>query len=161
MSTEPSLIVIWLGQVYFPELNIHWIDPVAAIFVALLILRAAYELTVKSIRDLMDEQLPSDEENLIRDIIRQEPSIYGFHRLRTRKAGQIRFIDFHIKVNPAMTVHDSHNITKRLERRIGEKFPESAITIHIEPCDGECADMCIAGCRLSASERSEMARRRG
>jgi cation diffusion facilitator family transporter len=149
-----SLAVIWLGHKFFPALNIHWLDPVAALFVAVLILRAAYDLTVRSIRDLMDSQLPQEDEKWIRDvIISYKPTIHGFHQFRTRKAGNLRFIEFHIKVDPQMTVFSSHDITRTLKQRIREKFPNSSITIHTEPCDGECSEACIAGCLLPAEKR--------
>ncbi|MBE3086425.1 MAG: cation transporter, partial [Bacteroidetes bacterium] len=94
-----SLGLIWIGHSLFPDPKIHWLDPIAAIFVAVIILRAAYELTTQSIRDLMDVKLPPDEEAWIRDVIVScQPSIHGFHQLRTRKAGHFRFIEFHIKV---------------------------------------------------------------
>lgn len=151
-----GLGIIWLGHRFFPDTNIHWVDPVAAIFVAVLILHAAYELTVQSLSDLVDVQLPPEEENFIRDIIRSEPAIHGFHQLRTRKAGHVRFVEFHIKVDPKMSVHDSHNITRTLKQNIRKKFAECVITIHIEPCDGECSEMCVAGCLLPENKRQKI-----
>jgi cation diffusion facilitator family transporter len=140
--------IIWIGHEFFSAHNINWIDPVAAIFVAVLIMHAAYELTVHSLRDLIDVNLPPEEENYIRDIIINNKRICGFHQLRTRKAGHVRFVEFHIKVDPQMTVHDSHSITKILKKNIRDKFVDCVITIHIEPCDGECTDICVAGCLL-------------
>ena len=100
-----SLALIWAGHRFFPDPNIHWLDPAAALGVAVLIMHAAYRLTVRSARDLMDVQLPPEEEIWIRDLIRaQRPVIHGFHKLRTRKAGNFRFIEFHIKVDPEMSV---------------------------------------------------------
>jgi len=148
-----GMSIIWIGHEFFAAHNINWIDPVAAIFVAFLILYAAYNLTANSIRDLMDVQLPPQEENCVRDIISRDPAIYGFHHLRTRKAGHVRFIEFHIKVDQQMTVRDSHNITRILEQNIREKFPESSINIHIEPCDGECTDVCLSGCLLPEEKK--------
>lgn len=148
-----GLGIIWIGHEFFSAHNINWIDPVAAICVAVLILHAAFNLTVNSIRDLMDVQLPPEEEGYIRDIISHDPAIYGFHQLRTRKAGHIRFVEFHIKVNPQMSVHDSHDITRILKKKIKNKFTESTITIHIEPCDGDCTDICVAGCLLPEDKR--------
>ena len=148
-----GLSIIWIGHKFFPDPNIHWIDPVAAICVAVLIIHAAYELTMKSLHDLVDVQLPAEEEKFIRDIIHREQMIYGFHQLRTRKAGHARFIEFHIKVDPQMTVHESHDITRILKKSIREKFTECTITIHIEPCDGECTDICLAGCLLPQGKR--------
>ena len=148
-----GLGIIWTGHKLSPASDINWIDPVAALFVAVLILRAAYNLIAQSILDLIDVKLPPEEEDCIRNIISHQPAINGFHHLRTRRAGNVRFVEFHIKVDPQMSVLDSHNITKGLEQNIGQKFPESAITIHIEPCDGECEDICAAGCLLPEGKK--------
>jgi cation diffusion facilitator family transporter len=148
-----GLGIIWIGHEFFSAHNINWIDPVAAIFVAVLILHAAFNLTVNSIRDLMDVQLPPEEEGYVRNIITNNKRICGVHQLRTRKAGHIRFIEFHIKVDPQMSVHDSHGITKILKKDIRQKFVDCVITIHIEPCDGECSDICVAGCLLPENKR--------
>jgi len=51
-----------------------------------------------------------------------QPIIHGFHQLRTRKAGNIRFVDFHIKVDPFMSVEDSHRITDELSESIEDRF---------------------------------------
>lgn len=154
-----GLGIIWAGHEFFDAHNINWIDPVAAICVAVLIMYAAYELTVHSLRDLIDAKLPPEEEGYIREMISLESAIYGFHQLRTRKAGHIRFVEFHIKVDQQMTVWDSHEITRELKQNIRKKFPESVITIHIEPCDGKCFDVCKAGCLLTEEKRSKVLRR--
>ena len=149
-----SLAVIWISHKFFSEPNIHWLDPLAGLFVAVFILRAAYKLTVQSIRDLMDAQLPLEEEDWIRSlIVSRKEAIHGFHQLRTRKAGNFRFVEFHIKVDPQMSVADSHRITEELSRIIENKLPHSSVTIHIEPCDGRCEARCVAGCLLPAEKR--------
>jgi cation diffusion facilitator family transporter len=157
LGVMASLAVIWLSHKFFNEPYIHWLDPVAALFVAIFILRAAYDLTYRSIRDLMDVKLPADEEAWIRDlIISHRPAIHGYHQLRTRKAGNLRFIEFHIKVDPQMTVFSSHEITRILKQSITKKFPQSSITIHIEPCDGRCDDKCVSGCLLAEEKRPHL-----
>jgi cation diffusion facilitator family transporter len=148
-----GLGIIWIGHEFSPASDIRWIDPVAALFVAVLILHTAYNLTVRSFRDLLDVKLPPEEEDCIRNIISHQSTINGFHQLRTRRAGNIRFVEFHIKVDPQMSVSDSHKITKILEQNIRQKFPDSSITIHIEPCDGECEDICAAGCLLPEGKK--------
>jgi cation diffusion facilitator family transporter len=94
-----SLTLILISHRILPDPNIHWLDPVAAIGVAMLIIRAAYKLTLQSGQDLIDTKLPADEEVWIHHMIMtHQPAINGFHHLRTRKAGNFRFVDFHIKV---------------------------------------------------------------
>ena len=157
MGVMVSLGIIWSSHFFFVDPRIHWLDPVAAIFVAVFILKAAYDLTAQALGDLMDMKLPPDEEDWIRDvIIGHRPEIHGYHQLRTRKAGNFRFIEFHIKVDPQMTVEGSHGITRELKRFIMDKFPSSTVTIHIEPCDGNCTDICKTGCLLPESKRLEI-----
>jgi cation diffusion facilitator family transporter len=144
-----SLALIGVGELLFPDYPLSWLDPVAAMAVALLIIKAAYELTVKSGRDLLDAGLPSEEEVQVDEIIRHHQSdIHGFHDLRTRKAGGFRFVEFHMKVNPQMTVEESHHITDAITAPIEAKFPRTRVTIHAEPCDGNCVGKCLEGCFL-------------
>ncbi len=155
-----SLALIWAGGWVFPGVDLSWLDPAAAIGVALLIIRAAYDLTLRSAKDLMDVQLPSQEVNWIRDLIlAHRPVIHGFHQLRTRKAGNFRFVEFHLKVDPGMTVEDSHRVTEDLSGKIERHFPRSSVTIHIEPCDGDCVGNCLDGCLLTDEARRTVARR--
>jgi cation diffusion facilitator family transporter len=152
-----SLALIWVGHKITPDPSIHWLDPVAAIGVALLIMGAAYRLTLQSAQDLMDVKLPTDEEAWIRHLIMtHQPVIHGFHQLRTRKAGNFRFVDFHIKVDPCMSVEDSHSITDELSRSIEDHFPKTSVTIHTEPCDGNCVGNCLTGCLLPEKERKNV-----
>ena len=154
-----SLAFIWLGGRIFPGVNLTWLDPAAAIGVALLIFKAAYDLTLRSAKDLMDVQLPPDEVGWIRDLIlAHRPVIHGFHQLRTRKAGNFRFVEFHLKVDPGMTVEDSHRITEELSGKIEEHFPRSSVTVHIEPCDGDCVGNCLEGCLLTEEARRTVGR---
>lgn len=144
-----SLALIWIAKGIFPGKDFSWLDPVAAICLSLLIIKAAYDLTTQSVKDLLDVHLPTAEVEWIRKcIINQNYVVRGFHDLRTRKAGPFRFVEFHMKVDPHMSVMDSHDITKRLKNEIKTQLPETTVTIHIEPCDSECVDKCIEGCLL-------------
>ncbi len=144
-----SLALIWMAQGIFPGKDFFWLDPVAAIGVALFIIKAAYDLTAQSAKDLLDVHLPDVEVEWIRQCILDQNSVVrGFHDLRTRKAGHFRFVEFHLKVDPHMSVMDSHDITKVLKRKIKAQFPETTVTIHIEPCDSDCVDKCMEGCLL-------------
>jgi cation diffusion facilitator family transporter len=155
-----SLILIWMGETVFKGIHFDWLDPVAAIAVALLIIKAAYDLTIKSARDLLDVRLPEDEEYWILELIKSHgTNIHGFHDLRTRKAGGFRFVEFHIKVDPEMTVEDSHRITEQIADAIEKQFPGTSVTIHTEPCDGECEAKCLDGCLLPVKgDRNSKAR---
>ena len=153
-----GLALMWAGEELFSGRHFHWLDPAAAMVVALLIIKAAYDLTVKSGRDLMDSRLPTEEEVWVGRVIREQRSkIHGFHSLRSRKAGSFRFVEFHMKVDPQMTVEESHSITEEIAARMEERLPRTSVTIHTEPCDGNCVGNCLEGCLLPVRERIEKA----
>jgi cation diffusion facilitator family transporter len=143
-----GLGVIMVGGRVAPGLDLDWVDPVVAILVALLIVHAAWKLTLGAVRDLMDESLPDDEIAWIRSKILGYSEVRSLHRLRTRKAGPNRFIDFHLVVNPEMTVLDSHTLGEQIASDIKSHFAGSNVIVHVEPCDDDCSDACLSGCQL-------------
>jgi len=149
-----SLTAIWVGRRVAPETALHWLDPVAAILVALLILHAAFRLTAQAARDLLDWALPPDEEEWIHDYLTGlKPTVCGFHHLRTRKSGSVRFIDMHLLVDEDMHVHRAHAISDEVEQAMRAHFPGSSVTVHIEPCAAKCDDECLEECLLNETER--------
>ena len=156
-----ALGAIWAASHAAPGVDLNWVDPVAALGVAALIVKAAWDLTRRSARDLLDARLPGDEVARVEALIRNHrPVVKGFHQLRTRKSGHFRFVEFHVKVDPAMTVEASHRITQELAGEIRGHFPGASVTIHIEPCDGACSDRCIEGCLLDEAQRGSASARR-
>jgi cation diffusion facilitator family transporter len=150
-----GLALVWLGELLFPALDLHWIDPIVAICVALLIIKAAYKLTVESAKDLLDASLPQDEEDDIRgQIIAFAPAVRGYHRLKTRKAGASRFVEFHVRVDADMSVVESHHISERITDAIKEHYPGTSVTIHIEPCNCALARDETCGCLLCEADKN-------
>lgn len=126
-----GLILIWLTGIII-------LDSLVAIGVALVIMKAAYDLTLKSYKDLIDYRLTDDEVRRITRIICEHQSDYvNFHGLRTRRAGPEIFIEFHLVVDKDITVEQSHDLTDHLEEDIKLEFPRACITIHVEPNTGE------------------------
>jgi len=149
-----GLSIIWVGGKLWPEVNLSWIDPVAAIMVAMLIMRAALTLTMGAIKDLIDTSPPAHELYWLSGYLESwYPTVRSIHRIRTRKSGAARFIDLHIVVDPAMTVSDSHAITEKMTAAVREKLSGADLTVHIEPCDGLCKKSCASGCMLPSDER--------
>lgn len=152
-----GLVVILAGGFFYPGVDLRWVDPVAAIGVALLIIKAAYHLTIESARDLVDAGLPAQEvDDVAKHIKSFAPTIRGFHRLRTRKAGASRFVEFHIRVDASMSVDESHRIADMITCSIKQHYPGTTVTIHIEPCNCTLAKDGSCGCLLSENERQEL-----
>lgn len=140
LGVTGGLGLIWLGGLVRPGLDLHWLDPVAALVVALLIGRAAWRLTLESTRDLLDESLPSAELAWIHATVDALPHpVQGMHDLRTRRAGAHRFIELHLEVDGAITVHASHAIADDLERAMEVRFPGAQAIVHVDPFDDRVA----------------------
>ena len=127
----------------------HWyiLDPIIAIGVALLIIRAAWNITRKSVSGLVDMRLPQSEEDIITTSITEHlGEITGFHELRTRKAGSQRYIDLHLVLPKSVTLEEAHRLCDHLEGDIKNKLSNGLVTIHCEPCeqgeDGSCPPEC-------------------
>lgn len=113
-----------------------WIilDPVIAILVALNIVFTGFRLIKRSVSGLMDEALPEDEMNKIKEILdryRRERIIY--HSLYTRKAASKNFIFLHLLMPGDWHINRGHEVTKRIEGEIKSALDESDVFIHIEP----------------------------
>ena len=132
-----GLGLVWLGKRGW-GVDLAWLDPVAAIVVAVLIVHAAYQLTRRAARDLLDVTLPAEEEQWIREFLGSyEAPVYGFHHLRTRKAGSTRFVEFHLWVAPKMSVEESHALGDDIVAGIKERLPETRVIVHVEPYRGK------------------------
>ncbi len=114
-------------------------DPVMAIIVAIIILKASYDLTKRSVSGLMDMKLSDKEENIIKSIISEHYSEFAeYHDLRTRMSGAERYVDLHLVVPKNQHVAEAHEFCDHLEKDIKEKIPNLSILIHIEPCEADC-----------------------
>jgi cation diffusion facilitator family transporter len=112
------------------------LDPIIAASIGLAILWTALRLISGSTRVLLDESLPAGELELIERVIegeiRSDPSIRGFHKLRARKSGSQRHIDFHLQLRAETTLGEAHKISDGLEERIRRNLPNSDVLIHLE-----------------------------
>jgi len=139
---------IFAGLILIRLTGITILDPICALFVAAMIIHAAYELTRRSLADLMDQSLPPEEEQRIRQILCDHHSQYvNFHELRTRRSGPDRFIHLHVCVPKNLSVQESHDFADHIEHDIQLEFPRADVNVHIEPCTTECED-CTSFCTI-------------
>jgi len=112
------------------------LDPILAALVALNILWAGWGLMKESLSGLMDEAIPPAMLASIKQTISAHADgAIEAHDLRTRRAGSMTFIDFHLVVAGSTTVSAAHDICDKLETAIREEIGEALITIHVEPDD--------------------------
>ena len=151
LSTDVYTSVgVFIGLALIQITGIQIFDPVLAIIVALIILKASYDLTKRSVHGLMDMKISDKEEGIIKSIIAEHYSQYAeYHDLRSRMSGAERYVDLHLVVPKNQNVADAHEFCDHLEKEIKEKIPNLSILIHIEPCETEC-EICrkLAVCKV-------------
>lgn len=120
-----------------------WLDPAIALVVAVIVFKAGYGMTKKSLYELTDIALPPEEEDRIGVIVNGHPEVISFHQLRTRRSGSYRLIDMHLVLYKDMHLDKAHAVCDQIEEEIKAQFGPCDVVIHIEPCGyhdgfGEC-----------------------
>ncbi|ACU90111.1 cation diffusion facilitator family transporter [Desulfomicrobium baculatum] len=127
-------LVSALAVMHFAPPSWQILDPILGLIMSVNIIWTGVGLVRRSAAGLMDEGLPTDEIFLITDVIKRIGGTEaGFHALRTRKSGSVRFVDFHLLVPGSMTVQESHDLCCDIEESIKAGLPGSQTTIHVEP----------------------------
>lgn len=127
--------LIGIGGAYF--LGEKWavLDPIAAIFVSILICKVAYDLFIPGIQELLERSLPKETEDEILRIVCQDPLISNPHNLKTRKIGANIAIEIHVRIPAETTVAIAHDKTDEIERNLRNVYGEKTqVIIHVEPC---------------------------
>ena len=120
------LLVLLTGQLA--------LDPALAAAAALYILWSGWDLTRESVGGLMDEAASPEVLARIRALISAEAEgALEAHDLRTRHAGRVTFVDFHLVVPGDMRVAEAHEICDRVEAALKREVEDAVIVIHVEP----------------------------
>jgi len=128
-------LALLTGLLLISQFNLPWLDPVMSILVACYILFESIRLLRHGMRDILDEQLPETVRHEIESLINDHKhELFGYHNLRTRRAGSQKLIDFHLTVCKHLSVEEAHDITDYIEKKIGEEISGTDVTIHVEPC---------------------------
>ena len=110
------------------------LDPVAAVVVSVFIIRVALKLFRPSIEELLEKSLPAEDEQCIMNSILEEPGVSAPHNLRTRRIGNNRAIDVHVRMDGNTPLNIAHQATRNIEKRLRKQFGNQLfINIHVEP----------------------------
>jgi cation diffusion facilitator family transporter len=120
-----------IGLALIMVTGINWLDPVIAILVALFIIKEAYHLLVKAFTPLLDTAWNNDE---IEELEKRLNGLnVSYHDLRTRVAGNYRFVDIHIQIPEYVTVGNAHKYCDKIEKELRNSYENLTVTIHVEP----------------------------
>jgi cation diffusion facilitator family transporter len=115
----------------------QWIDPVAALIVASVIVITGLRLLTRAGQVLVDQSLPADAVTRVEAEIAgfAERGVVGFHALRTRSAGSRRYVDVHIQFRSGTSLEDAHRVAHELQDQVTAALGGADVLIHIEPAD--------------------------
>ena len=110
------------------------LDPIAALFVSVFLLKIAWRIVREQIGELTDQSLAPEVCEEILAMARGIPGITEPHNLRTRMVGRIPVIDMHIRLRADLPLREAHEIATALERALRQRFGQDTIAnLHLEP----------------------------
>jgi cation diffusion facilitator family transporter len=127
-----SSVMVFVGiagtMLGYPEL-----DALAAIGVAVVIAKVAWDLGAHSVQELVDKGMDRSYLDDLEDAVGKTHGVKGFHALRTRRMGSSVLVDVHIAVDSMITVSEGHQIAEQVRFGLTQQFPEiSDVVVHVD-----------------------------
>jgi ferrous-iron efflux pump FieF len=108
-------------------------DPLFGLAIALWLGWGAWRASQEAIVQLMDREWPEDKRKKFIEVMARHPELRGVHDLRTRTSGNQDFVQFHVWVDPDMTILQAHRVMDEIEIKLLAEFPGVEILIHPDP----------------------------
>lgn len=141
--TDAISSVVVLAGVGGALLGWLYLDALAAVIVALMVLRIGWDLGWDAIQELVDASLDEDTVEAANEVIRSIDGVRSVHMLRTRRHGPDAAADVHVQVAPRLSVSEGHMISQAVEDQLKETIEAiTDVTVHIDPEDDEDAPRC-------------------
>ncbi|KUO49462.1 MAG: cation-efflux pump FieF [Sphingomonadales bacterium BRH_c3] len=108
-------------------------DPLFGLGIAAWLAWGAWRAGGEAINHLMDKEWPDQRREEFLEVLARHPDIRGVHDLRTRTSGADDFVQFHMAVEPHLTIVEVHDLMDEVEARIAREFPGVEVLIHPDP----------------------------
>lgn len=109
------------------------LDPLVGLGVAAWILRGALDVARQALAILLDREIPDADRDAIQSIARRHPQVHGVHDMKTRFGGSHYIVQFHLDLDPSLSLWQSHEILDDIEAAIARRYPGCEIIIHPDP----------------------------
>jgi cation diffusion facilitator family transporter len=131
------------------------LDPLLAAATGVYVLWSGIRMISSSVGGLMDEAPEPAVVNRIRELVANSAAgAIEVHDLRTRHAGRLTFLEFHLVVPGSMTVAAAHQICDRIEDALRAEMNHLMITIHVEPEEkAKQGGVPVLGARMEQGQR--------
>lgn len=114
------------------QFGIAWLDPLAAVLVALMIIKTGWDIFYETSHNLSDGFDYEEGKKMEKSILGLR-GVKQVTDLKARKHGSSVIIDVTIHVDPLLNVVESHAITENLEMKLKQEYKVESISVHVEP----------------------------
>ena len=128
-----SSLGVLVGLVLIKITGIAALDPIIALIVALIILKAGFSISKETLNNLLDGSLPSEDIAKIEEILKKNSVIKGYKNIKGRKSGQYKDVELTLLFNPDMKISCAHNVCDQIENEIKSNLGQVNTIIHAEP----------------------------
>ena len=136
-SDSISSVIVLVG-VAGTMMGFHYLDAIAAIGVAAMIIKIGWDLCVQSVRELVDTALEPETVDSINETIMKVDGVRELHSLRTRRMGGEALVDVHVLVSPKLSVSEGHHIGEKVREQVVKQVDDvTDVMVHIDPEDDE------------------------
>jgi len=108
-------------------------DPLAALIVGLMIIRMGWRFSYDSFNDLMDRGVDVETEDRIRAVLLGTPGVLGVHGLKTRKMGDMIWVEVDLEMDGQLTIQAGHEIATEARRRVMQQEAVLDVMTHFDP----------------------------
>jgi ferrous-iron efflux pump FieF len=126
-------IAVIIAIVLDTILNVRGADPLFGIAIAGWLSWGAYRAARIALDQLLDREWPEEKRQRFIEVALRHPELRGIHDMRTRSSGAHDFCQFHVWVDPNMTVAAAHHIMDEVEQALMDAFPGVEVLIHPDP----------------------------
>lgn len=131
LSSLPVVLSV-IAAHFVPEH--YYVDQIAALLVTAMILKAAVSIIWPSLLEITERSAGQEVADRIQRYVTEHKDVQEVHAIRSRRAGNATFIDFHLLVQPDLTVREGHDIAKDFKARlVNESHEMLDVIIHVEP----------------------------
>lgn len=127
---------VGIGILLIAITGLSILDSIVAILVALLIIKEAWDLCKNAFDFLLDSKLSDEEVEKVKKIIlNHSHQFIDYHKLKTRRSGNMKHIDFHITVPSELTAKEIHDIIGSLKKEMKETLKNTRVNVHVDPSE--------------------------
>ncbi|WP_265530566.1 cation diffusion facilitator family transporter [Sphingomicrobium marinum] len=113
--------------------DVPFADPLLGIAIAAWLLYGAWSGASHALDQLMDREWDEEKRDRFLAMVKAHPEMQGVHALRTRSSAGVDFAQFHLWLDPEMTIAEAHRVMDEIEATIHKEFPGIDLLIHPDP----------------------------